>query len=335
VPTKTNIEWTDLSCNPLRARHDGKRGWSCAKTSPGCLNCYSEAINRRFGNGLDYDGAGVKAAEHYLEMKELGEILRFRPKPPFKNGRSRCMVFPFDMTDVFGAWVPDHVIDTFMAVVALRPDVDFMVLTKRADRLPAYFNSPDLGRRVYVKIANWLNESQAKGFLGKQYSRVELLVAKTARSDCLNNLFWPMPLANWWQGVSAEDQTRANHRLPKLCEANVAVRFASFEPLLGEIAATDFMGPGGLDLGIIGGESGSGARPCKMEWIRSLIAQHKEFGAACFVKQLGSKAEEWNAAYRPHGPFISNTMAHSKGGDPSEWHPSLRVREFPSVEVPR
>lgn len=239
MPTKTSIEWTDYSVNPLRARNAaGGRGWSCQKISPGCLNCYSEAINKRFGNGLDYDGAGVKAASHYLEMKELGELLRFRPRPPFKNGRDRCMVFPFDMTDVFGHWVPDSVIDTFMATVALRPDVDFMVLTKRADRLPEYFNAPDLGRRIFRIITKWLDDGAAKGFLGKQWDRVEKLGSQSVVGNTYDDMAWPMPLPNWWQGVSAEDQTRADHRLPLLQQANVAVRFVSWEPLLGALAGS-------------------------------------------------------------------------------------------------
>lgn len=337
MPTKTSIEWTDYSVNPLRARNAaGGRGWSCQKISPGCLNCYSEAINKRFGNGLDYDGAGVKAASHYLEMKELGELLRFRPRPPFKNGRDRCMVFPFDMTDVFGHWVPDSVIDTFMATVALRPDVDFMVLTKRADRLPEYFNAPDLGRRIFRIITKWLDDGAAKGFLGKQWDRVEKLGSQSVVGNTYDDMAWPMPLPNWWQGVSAEDQTRADHRLPLLQQANVAVRFVSWEPLLGPIEANEdwfandphnWAKPP-IDLGIIGGESGAGSRPCNAEWVRSLIGQHQKNGVACFVKQLGAE---------PRPSALPSDVAvryikHSKGGDPAEWPLDLRVRQFPKQE---
>lgn len=339
MPTKTSIEWTDYSVNPLRARAHGKRGWSCAKTSPGCLNCYSEAINKRFGNGLDYNGAGVKAADHYLAMNELAEILKFRPKPPFKNDRNRCMVFPFDMTDLFGDWVPDSVIDTFMAVVALRPDMDFMVLTKRADRLPLYHNGDDLGHRVAMTVASWISAPPARDFLAKQKDRCAKLYAKTIQGKP-DYYSWQLPLANLWQGVSAEDQTRAEQRLPGLLKANVAVRFVSYEPLLGPIDVLRIekevgSAKGGcpalplLDLGIIGGESGSGARPCNVEWIRSLIDQHKQAGIACFVKQLGSE---------PRPSALPSDVAvryikHPKGGDPQEWPPDLRVRQFPGVEA--
>jgi protein gp37 len=331
MPNKTNIEWCDVSVNPLRARHDGKRGWSCAKISPGCLHCYSEAINHRFGNGLDYNGAGVKAAEHYLEMKELGEILRFKRKPPFKNGRTRCMVFPFDMTDLYGDWVPDHVIDTFMAVVALRPDVDFMVLTKRAERLPVYWNSPDLPHRIYNVIFDWINAG-THGFLGKQLSRAMRLHVATAKTS-LDGMYWPLPLANLWQGVSVEDQTRADQRLPELAEANVAVRFVSYEPLLELVDPTEWICR--TDLGIIGGESGAGARPCDLAWIEALVCEHKANGVACFVKQIGSNATAWCPEHRGNpllGPFVSNTIRHPKGGDPAEWPEELRVRQFPFLE---
>ncbi len=35
----------------------------------------------------------------------------------------------------------------------------------------------------------------------------------------------------------------------------------------------------------MGGESGPGARPCNVEWIRSAVRQCREAGVACFVKQ--------------------------------------------------
>lgn len=43
----------------------------------------------------------------------------------------------------------------------------------------------------------------------------------------------------------------------------------------------------GIGWAIIGGESGHGARPCDVAWIRSIIAQCKAAGVPCFTKQLG------------------------------------------------
>jgi hypothetical protein len=106
----------------------------------------------------------------------------------------------------------------------------------------------------------------------------------------------------------------------------------------------------GLDWVIVGGESGSGARPFRIEWARAIIAQCQASGVAVFVKQLGSvpvTAEPFGICgdgplWRPTGwprgtradddstlPSVLKIRLHKKGGDLSEWPEDLRVREFP------
>ena len=41
---KTEIAWTDLTWNPVTG---------CTKVSPGCDNCYAEALSRRFGRSFE------------------------------------------------------------------------------------------------------------------------------------------------------------------------------------------------------------------------------------------------------------------------------------------
>lgn len=81
----------------------------------------------------------------------------------------------------------------------------------------------------------------------------------------------------------------------------------------------------GIDWVIVGGESGPGARPCDVEWIRSIVAQCKDAGTKVFVKQLGTsfaiQQRDWCTARRHD----------RKGGDITEWPEDLRVREFPEV----
>jgi len=59
--------------------------------------------------------------------------------------------------------------------------------------------------------------------------------------------------ANLWLGVTAEDQTRANQRIPLLQQIDAAVRFLSIEPMLSGIEL-DLRGIGWV---IVGGESGA------------------------------------------------------------------------------
>src|SRR6185436_6596709 len=99
------------------------------------------------------------------------------------------------------------------------------------------------------------------------------------------------PLDNVWLGVSAEDQQRADERIPMLLQTPAAVRFVSAEPLLGSVELRKFLGESccgqgvrvsedeqqccgqpdpGLDWVIVGGESGPGARHCNTRWISSI-----------------------------------------------------------------
>lgn len=79
---------------------------------------------------------------------------------------------------------------------------------------------------------------------------------------------------------------------------------------------------------IVGGESGSKARPCDMAWIRSIRDQCDAAGAACFVKQVG--AHPIATLDAPIGKaFARLVLRDPKGGDPSEWPEDLRVRQFP------
>jgi protein gp37 len=126
--------------------------------------------------------------------------------------------------------------------------------------------------------------------------------------------------SNLWLGVSAEDQKRYDQRAPILAQIPAKVRFLSLEPLLGPI---EISGPDNpelykaIDWVIVGGESGPNARPLNTGWIHSILAQCKCYNIPAFVKQLGTYWAKENGA------------KHSKGGDPDEWLPGIRVRMFP------
>ena len=88
--------------------------------------------------------------------------------------------------------------------------------------------------------------------------------------------------------------------------------------------------PSGIHWLIIGGESGPKARPCNVEWIRSLAAQGKAAGVATFVKQLG--ALPFSERIGTDGRKLVDhyiALNDTKGGDPSEWPDDLRVQQWP------
>jgi protein gp37 len=366
MPHKTDIEWTDYSSNPLRALAGGRRGHACVKISPGCANCYSGTMNNRFGTQRDYTKANIGTVEHFLDAKEMNHILTFRPKGPFKNGSTRPRVFMFDMTDVFGNWVSDETLDKLFAVFALRPDVDFQVLTKRADRMRTYITGAK--DCVDAAILDWHTRQEPTGYkISNKLPVHPLAVAQNVRF----REWWPLP--NVWLGVSAENQKYADERVKHLVHTPAAVRFVSAEPLLGSIDFRKLNNGGGetydaltatvtthrgdsfrtsdtrpLDAIITGGESGTGARACNVEDIRFIGRQCLDAGCCWFNKQLGSSVVRHvkkTAAQMlfpqgvPAGAIVEGSfesymtlpLNHPKGGAMNEWPADLRVRQMPGV----
>ncbi len=93
-------------------------------------------------------------------------------------------------------------------------------------------------------------------------------------------LSWPR---NVWAGVTVETQDYA-WRLDCLREVPAAVRFVSFEPLLGMICNIPLRG---VHWVIAGGESGPHARPMKAEWARLIRDECLAAGVPFFFKQWG------------------------------------------------
>lgn len=92
-------------------------------------------------------------------------------------------------------------------------------------------------------------------------------------------------LPNVWLGTSAEDG-RVLHRLDELRAVPAAIRFASFEPLIGSVAGADL---GKIDWAIVGGESGPQSRHMDPEWVHEIERMCRRSGTAFFFKQWGGK----------------------------------------------
>lgn len=90
-------------------------------------------------------------------------------------------------------------------------------------------------------------------------------------------------LPNVWLGTSVEDANHL-HRLDELRQVPAAIRFVSFEPLLGSVAEADLTA---VQWAIVGGESGPRARTMKREWVSEIRNACREAGTAFFFKQWG------------------------------------------------
>lgn len=91
-------------------------------------------------------------------------------------------------------------------------------------------------------------------------------------------------LPNVWLGTSVE-AGEANDRIDHLRRIPAAIRFISFEPLVGPVGAVDLSD---IDWAIVGGESGHSARPIKEEWIDEIYDQCGRYNSAFFFKQWGT-----------------------------------------------
>jgi protein gp37 len=88
---------------------------------------------------------------------------------------------------------------------------------------------------------------------------------------------------NIWMGVSVENSAYY-WRINDLKQTGAKTKFISFEPLLENINNTDFSG---IDWVIVGGESGSNARPIKKEWVENIRDACIEQEIPFFFKQWG------------------------------------------------
>ena len=307
--SKTKIEWTDDSWNPIRARNvkTGKVGWHCQKISPGCENCYAESMNRRLGTRLSYVPAGE--AGLFLDEKMLTQPLRWR-KPR--------RVFVCSMTDLFADFVPDEWIATIFGIMAAAPQHTFQVLTKRSDRMADWFRwavEQDRGKEEDATPGRLECCWQALVHEAEHHEKGD---AGPLHMEHSADPGGPWPLPNVWLGVSAEDQQRLDERVRDLLATPAAVRFVSAEPLLApmefrqqwrdylegwdtepthvcsgdeRVCRTKCPEPEQyqthkIDWVIVGGESGPRRRPMDLGWARSIRDQCRGAGVPFFMKQV-------------------------------------------------
>src|SRR3990167_6862817 len=145
-------------------------------------------------------------------------------------------------------------------------------------KLPLHWKKP---RRIFVNsMSDLFHESIPQKFIKSVFATMvqaswhtfHVLTKRAYRmAVCAPLLPWP---ANLWMGVSVESEEymwRANC----LRIVPATIRFLSIEPMLGPITNLNLDGIGWV---IVGSESGPGARPMDMAWVRDVRDQCQ---AAC------------------------------------------------------
>ena len=105
--------------------------------------------------------------------------------------------------------------------------------------------------------------------------------------------------SNVWLGVTAENQARANERIPVLLDTPAAVRFVSVEPMLEPVDIMPWLHSlsrtdTALDWVICGPETGPGARPFDIQWACDLRDQCAEAGVPFWFKGGLLDGVEWH-----------------------------------------
>ncbi len=115
MATKSSIEWTESTWNPLTG---------CTKVSPGCKHCYAERMAMRLqAMGQPNYANGFKLTLHPQAL----EIPLSWKKPQ--------MIFVNSMSDLFHKDVPIDFIQQVFDVMRRADWHTFQVLTKRSERL--------------------------------------------------------------------------------------------------------------------------------------------------------------------------------------------------------
>jgi len=240
MTTKTQIEWTEQTWNPTTG---------CTKVSAGCKNCYAAVMAKRL------KAMGTNGYQNGFELSLLPERLN----QPIKR-KKPTTYFVNSMSDLFHEDIPFSFIDKVFDVIRQTPHHRYQILTKRENRIFAYFKN--------TKVPD-----------------------------------------NVWLGVSVENIQEGLPRMEVLKKIPAKIRFLSIEPLLEDLGEVDFSD---IHWVIVGGESGSKARPMKEPWVLNIQAQCEEQNVAFFFKQWGTwGADGIKRNKHKNGKLLNNKVHHT------------------------
>ena len=281
----SKIEWCDHTFNPAIG---------CMKVSDGCKFCYAEAEqDKRFGR-----------AEWGPKTRRVRTSPDNWRKPDTWNRKAKAdgvirSVFCASLSDV-GEDHPDWVEPRrdLVAMIERTPNLRWLLLTKRIESFMSVMQNA-----MTVNVEDWF---------ASMGDRV-------------------------WVGTSIENQDAANERIPEILKMPKWItKFLSMEPLLGPVnsyvtstfegfdVVTDYL-RGTISIDgqahvpcnkvnwvIVGGESGTHARPMHPDWVRSIRNECVDAGTPFLFKQWGELAYSGTDNRMPD--YVSDWVLIDKSG---------------------
>jgi len=381
----TKIEWTHVPDGQGGFKKKGET-WNpqvgCVEVSPACRHCYAASTAHLHAKTVpQHAGLTVVRSNGVHWNGEINRVPKLLEKP--LRWREPRGIFVGSMTDTFLLVDTEEdceFIAALFGVMAATPQHTYMLLTKRPENAAKWFAwlgaqceeacvdpvewcvqaageallDADLGDAAELlwDRHGWARDGDYYGgFEAMEHAdvpRIERRKRKAQRdTDGWDTEAWPLP--NVWLGVTAEDQQRADERIPALLGLPAAVRFVSYEPACGPVdfsilpantRALDGSSPPwdyfdaltgqgvdsqsdvrseriypSLDWIIAGGESGHGARPAHPAWVRSARDQCVAAGVSFFFKQWGEWAphgDGWTHVVFPDGKLDTWEAAYSE-----------------------
>jgi protein gp37 len=248
-------EWYDLTWNPTAG---------CSAISPGCDHCQAlrtvSQLARMGGKGgARYAGLTTMGPSGLHWTGEIRVRTALLTWPLLQRRPRRILVDP--MSDLFHEKLATETIDVLHAVMTIAHWHRFLVLTKRAERMRAYYADPRTPHRIAVEVdtlaatvlpslcagpkpsaegalaAPVATRARPKGARQHWAAGLARIVHRAAGADDTQSRpvgLDPWPLPNLWPGVSVEDQERIT-RIGDLLQMPAALRWACVEPLLGPV----------------------------------------------------------------------------------------------------
>jgi protein gp37 len=331
----SKIEWCDATWSPTTG---------CDRVSPGCDHCYALTLAAR----LKAMGSPKYQRDGKPPTSGPGFGLTIHPDVvnlPLRWRKPR-KVFVNPMSDLLHAAVPDPWLADIFAVMAVCRQHTFQVLTKRHARLRALLNDPAFAANVRDRAVGkgldpadwqWPVPNVWLGVSVEDQKWADIRIAALLDTPAAVRFISAEPLlgpVNLWQWIDPSDPSVdcdkcGEERFPDEIGAGhdrIEVYYGEGDPdnspkegagwCPGPSAGTL---PRQIDWIIAGGESGPGARPCELGWLRDLRQQCEWADVPFFCKQLGKT-------------LGLDLGAGPKGGDWDAWPEDLRVRKFPASQ---